>query len=591
MRYTFGDMIAEINMPGTVEYNILVFGAITQHIFQVKWDKKDVSPDMALRLSWKKEVVDIQYQWYPNCGMNRNLDVNWQAPRHSRISSGSPLNCFYNDAGRNRYTVALDDGVTDIARSCGVREEEAVLECHVEIPLDATGATGKYDVILYIDETDCRYEDAIRRVADWWEAKYPPMNVPAAAKAPLYSCWYSFHQQVPAHEVEAECARAAEMGMKTVIVDDGWQTGDNNRGYAYCGDWEVYEGKIPDMAAHVKKVHETGMKYMLWYSVPFVGRYSKAAAQFAEKSLSYDEGMGAYVLDPRYPEVRNNLINIYKRALLEWDLDGFKLDFIDSFRMEKDSSAFCEGMDHAVLADAVHTLMVDVMKTLTAIKPDILIEFRQSYIGPVMREFGNMLRVGDCPLCTCQNRVGVIDLRLTSGNTAVHSDMLMWHEHDRVENAVMQIENCMFGTVQISVRLDKVPDDHKKAIAFWTGFMEKERELLQDAPIYAEAPQNLYPLARTEKDGRSIIAVYEKGHSVRINPGIDEMYIINANSGGAVIMEFAAYEEYEAQIYDCMGEKMAEGGLKASPIQKLPVPSAGFVRLKKSGAGAEKTDK
>ena len=581
MEYRFGSILAELNFPGAVEYNILVFGDITQHVFQVKWDKKDVQPGMKLHLFWKKDIIDFQYQWHALTGFSRNMLTNWHRPVSSKISSGSPLHCFYNDAGRNRYTIALDDGVTEIARGFGVSEEDGTLECCVDIPLDATGKTEKYDVTLYIDETDCRYEDAIRRVADWWEAKYPPMNVPDTAKAPLYSCWYSFHQQVPAHEVEAECERAAKMGMKTVIVDDGWQTGDGNRGYAYCGDWEVYEGKIPDMAAHVKKVHETGMKYMLWYSVPFVGKHSKAAKLFADKSLSFNEGHGAYVVDPRYPEVREYLINIYKNALTEWDLDGFKLDFIDSFRMTDTTPAFREGMDHAVLEDAVHTLMVDVMKALTAIKPDILIEFRQSYIGPVMREFGNMLRVGDCPMGTSQNRVGVIDLRLTSGNTAVHSDMLMWNEKDRVENAVMQIENCIFGTVQISVLLDKVPDDHKKAIAFWTQFMEKETDLLQNAPIYAEAPQNLYPLARTEKDGRSVIAVYEKSHSVRINPNIDEMYILNANSGGAVIMEFGAYAGYEAQVYNCIGEKIAEGTLEATPITKLPVPEAGFVHLKK----------
>lgn len=581
MKYTFGNIIAELSIPGAVEYNLLVFGAITQHVFQVKWDKKDVQPGMQLHLSWKRDIIDIQYQWHSACGFSRHMQPNWAGPVRSKISSGSPLHCFYNDAGRNRYTVALDDGVTEIGRRFGVCEEDATLECHVDIPLDSTGVTEKYDVTLYIDETDCRYEDAIRRVTDWWEAKYPPMNVPASAKQPLYSCWYSFHQQVPAHEVEAECVRAANMGMKTVIVDDGWQTGNNSRGYAYCGDWEVYEGKIPDMREHVRKVHEAGMKYMLWYSVPFVGKFSKAAKLFADKSLSFGEGSGAYVLDPRYPEVRNYLINIYKNALVEWDLDGFKLDFIDSFRMEKDTPAYREGMDHAVLEDAVHTLMVDVMKTLTAIKPDIMIEFRQSYIGPVMREFGNMLRVGDCPCNTSQNRVGVIDLRLTSGNTAVHSDMLMWHENDKLENAVMQIENCIFATVQISVLLDKVPEDHKKAIAFWTQFMEKEIDLLQNAPIYAEVPQNLYPLARTEKDGRSIIAVYEKGHSVRINPNIDEMYIINANSGAAVIMEFGAYAEFEAKVYDCTGELTAQGKLEAVPINKLPVPSAGFIHLKK----------
>ena len=33
---------------------------------------------------------------------------------------------------------------------------------------------------------------------------------------PMYSCWYSFHQSVYAHEVEAECARAKALGIEVV---------------------------------------------------------------------------------------------------------------------------------------------------------------------------------------------------------------------------------------------------------------------------------------------------------------------------------------------------------------------------------------
>ena len=127
--------------------------------------------------------------------------------------------------------------------------------------------------------------------------------------------------------------------------------------------------------------------------------------------------------------------------------------------MAENTPAFAEGMDYVILEDAVRRLMVDVMKTLTAIKPDVLIEFRQSYIGPVMREFGNMFRVGDCPFTTSTNRIGMVDIRLLCGDTAAHSDMLAWHVNDRVENAVCQIENVLFSTVQFSARLDRVPEE------------------------------------------------------------------------------------------------------------------------------------
>ena len=565
-----------VNIEGTLDYRLRHENGAELHTYTVRW--AEPQPGMALRIEWSAPIIDIQYQWHATIGMNRSLIADWSRGQVSRIASGSPLHSFYNDAGINRMTVALDDGVTPIERNLGVHEEDGTLTCRVNIPLDTTGRTHSYEVTLRIDTSDRRWEDAIRDVACWWERKYPPMNVPAEAYAPLYSCWYSFHQQVIAAEVEAECVRAADMGMRTVIVDDGWQTGDNNRGYAYCGDWQVCPEKIPDMAAHVKKVHEAGLKYMLWYSVPFIGMHSKAAKQFEGKTLEFDPGMGAYTLDPRYPEVREYLIGVYARALTDWDLDGFKLDFIDSFRMKETTPAYAEGMDVASLEEAVHTLMVDVMRTLTGIKPGILIEFRQSYIGPVMREFGNMLRVGDCPNSTILNRVGMVDLRLTSGNTAVHSDMLMWNSGDRVENAVMQIQNAVFATVQLSVKLDDIPEDHKKALRFWTDFMAENVDILQRAPIYAEQPQNLYPVVYTVSGGRSVIACYSAEHAVSLPDGAEDVYVLNANSGERLII--CADGGFDAEIFDCTGEKQGAAAV-SGPVACVPVSPAGFVRIRR----------
>ena len=78
------------------------------------------------------------------------------------------------------------------------------------------------------------------------------MKVPDAARSPFYSFWYSQHQSVDAKSVEEECRRAAKLGFSSVIVDDGWQTDDNNRGYAFCGDWEPAADKFPDFLQHVK---------------------------------------------------------------------------------------------------------------------------------------------------------------------------------------------------------------------------------------------------------------------------------------------------------------------------------------------------
>ena len=155
------------------------------------------------------------------------------------------------------------------------------------------------------------------------------------ARDPMYSFWYSYHQEFTEEDVEAECRRAAELGFRTVIVDDGWQTDDTNRGYGYCGDWEVTEKKIKNMKDHVDRIHKLGMRYLLWFSVPYVGMYSKVWNLFHNKLIAVDEEQKTGILDIRYPEVRSYLKTIYVNAVKDWGLDGLKLDFIDEFMREQ----------------------------------------------------------------------------------------------------------------------------------------------------------------------------------------------------------------------------------------------------------------
>lgn len=580
----FGPIQVEINMPCEVDYQESHAEKRSTYCFTLRWAREEMqrAQSPALTLSWEKPIYDVQYQWHSECRFDRALKPDWGCDEESKLSKSSPLTCFYNDAGFNRYTVALDDCITRLTRSIGVHEEDGCLRARFCIPLNTHNAWEMYQVTVWVDETDCRYEDAIRAVAAWWEGKYPPAHVPAVAKMPVYSSWYSFHHFLFAGQVEAECVRAVPFGMKTLILDNGWEDEDCKRGYAYGGDLQPASIKFPDMRAHVERVHELGLKYMLWCAVPFAGRYSKAAQTFRGKTLDYVDAIQTYVLDPRYPQVRQHIVSNCARMLRDWNLDGFKLDFIDSFRMTPDSPAFAVGMDYSVLEDAVHRLMCDLTDRLRRIRPDVLIEFRQNYIGPVMRQYGNIFRVGDCPYSTAYNRVGVIDLRLTSGQTAVHSDMLMWNPQDRVENAACQIENVLFGTVQLSARLDRIPDSHLRMMQFWTDFMQKEHRLLQEVPFYAEGPQQLYPLVWAEENGRAIFACYQRNYRMNVPASrLKEFYLINANSGTNMLACFDQPARWKMVVRNCIGTIAREEEHILSGWTELKSPECGLIQFEK----------
>lgn len=579
---------AAITLDGKLWAETRQEGLCQQTTFHVCWEPAQVgsSREHTLTLTWSRPIVGFQYQWYSECGANRALVPDWLPPVSSGIAWGMPLHCFYDDSGVNHYTVALDDCVTSIQRLFGVHEEDGTLTCRITIPLTCTPVTSSYTVTLRQDETPCRCEDAIRAACVWWEQKYPPMPVPGVARLPMYSTWYSLHQGVYAEEVLNQCKRAKTLGMDTVIIDDGWETDDTNRGFGFCGDWKVAASKIPDMIRLTTQIHQLGMKVMLWFSTAYLGVFSEQYAVLKDKVLNPDSPqLNAYVLDPRYPEVRTFLISTLTNALHSWHLDGLKLDFIDEFHMRPDTPVYTQGMDIPLLEQAVHTLMIDIMKALRSIRPDVLIEFRQRYIGPCMREYGNMFRVSDCPNMTITNRVGTVDLRLTSGSTAVHTDMLMWHPEDSVENAVCQLLNGIFATEQISVRLERMNARQLRALTFWLDFMRREKELLLEAPLYADAPQLLYPLVRTKKEGRAVIAVYAQAHVVTLDDDCREVFLLNANRGTSLALRGTSSLVWQADICDCTGDLQQTLRLTTTKdLLSLDVPPCGMVHLTRTSS-------
>ena len=371
-----------------------------------------------------------------------------------------------------------------------------------------------------------------------------------------------------------------KLGMRTIIVDDGWQTADNNRGYAHCGDWEVAPERIKDMASHVKRVQDMGMKYMLWYSVPFVGKYSQAFAKFEDKFLYVKDGGTVGVLDPRFPEVREHICSIYEKALREWNLDGFKLDFIDSFRLQGEDPAVAQhyaGRDIESVSEAVNVLMKSVTSRLQAIKPEILIEFRQRYVGPAIRQYGNMFRASDCPGDMQSNRLRIANLRLTSGTTAVHADMLEWNIAEKPEVVARHILSAIYGVVQYSAMLREVPQEQLAVIKHWVDFTQKHRKTLLHGDFKPYHPETFYPVLEAESVDERIITVYQAGMAVNVGMPDREVYVINATGAEGLVVDLES-KPRKVEYYDLYGNVVA-GAKLTKGVQRAAVPTSGYIKL------------
>jgi alpha-galactosidase len=547
-----------------------------------------VAPDAAhppmLKLGWTFPLLDVHSMWQPGSDRAKMLPPEWSCGFTSSSVSHMPVSCLHNLKGENRLAVAFSDALNTHGIKMGVHEETATISCSLSLFVEPASPICSYEAELLLDTRHLPYYQCLAGVQQWWSMQdgYQPAQVPESARLPVYSTWYSFHQKVTAIEIERECRLAKALGCETVIVDDGWQTFDNGRGYTYCGDWRVNHDKFPDMQAHVANIHTLGMKYMLWYAVPLLGRSSDAWPRFADRLLGVREDLDAGILDPRFPEVREYLIERYEQAVHEWDVDGLKLDFIDDFQLlGAKTFAEGEGRDYLSVPEAVDRLLMDIIQRLNAVKPGIMIEFRQAYVGPLMRKYGNLFRAGDCPNDMVTNRVRTLDVRLLCGSTVTHSDMLMWHPDEQVELAALQIINVIFSVPQISVLLERLPAQHTKMLSFWLSFWREHRDILLDGELKPQHPETLYPVVSAVTATKYLLALYQES-IVKLDKTLpDECILLNGTHESRMFLEVK--EELgvrRVQVRNCCGEELQmEDITLTNGFYLLQVPIAGIVTI------------
>ena len=533
-------------------------------------------------LRWRLPSVNVKGVW--KCGgiHDKRLQYDWELEHlRTRISVDAPVISVFGHDDTNVLTFACADAINLVDMNALLREEDLHLYCHVTLFSERHPAITEYETEIRVDTRRINYATSIGAVAEWW-SKMPelkPAPVPALARVPLYSTWYNFHQDLDEQAILEECRIAADIGYRLIILDDGWQTLDNNRGYDYTGDWEP--DRFADLAGFVKEIHKIGMQFGLWFSVPFCGPKSKAYQRFKGKFLT-ENHRWAPVFDPRYPEVRDYLIGTYVNALRAYDLDAFKLDFIDDFRVYPETELTkADGRDYANVNAAVDRLLSDVMSALRAIKPEVGIEFRQRYVGPAMRKFGNMFRAFDCPNDPVSNRIRTVDVKLLMGNSAVHSDPQIWHTDEPVEVAALQVLNPFFAVPQMSIHLRHASKDYLDMVRFYTQYWNDHVEILLDGQFTAQNPLANYPILRATKNDHAIVGVYD---DIAVTLGTEQTTdVLNAKIGGGVLVRSKESVACQMQIWNCQGQLQTEEGIHlAGGVTEIPVPNSGLLRLTKS---------
>jgi len=509
---------------------------------------------------------------------------NDRATYESQLAANTPIAVGYNSTGVSPIALACSEASNNLKFGLYADDRTCEIVGRCEFFLQPVAAMREYAATILLDRRRRGFAETVRACSEWVAAQngFAPADVPEAAYEPLYSTWYAYLQDVHADELEKEARLAAALGMKTMILDDGWHKEKSASFFSATGDWMPVASRFPDMKAHVETVRRTGLKYMLWLSVPYVGDESKAWARFKNKLL-YVHGTKSPgrvgVLDPRFPDVREHLIETYERVVGEWGFDGAKLDFIDQFKIVGTDPALGDdyaGRDYRSVPEAVNRLMKDVLARLKRIRPDVLVEFRQAYMGPAILQYGNMMRAADCPADPCANRKRICDLRLTSGKTAVHSDMLVWSRDETPEGAALPILNALFSTIQYSMVLAKLPPAHAEVIRHWIAFTRTHRVALQKGAFTPHHPENGYPWIEGESETERVVSVHSAEVCVSVDASAKPSYVVNATGGKGILVELAA--PCKVAQFDVFGKPDGASEYPAG-LHRIPIKVSGYMRI------------
>ncbi|MEV6978951.1 glycoside hydrolase family 36 protein [Kitasatospora sp. NPDC093806] len=524
-----------------------------------------------VRIEWRTPCVDATSFWTPEPRGTGWLPAAWSAPRRTSLSRGAPVAALVGTGDVAICAFAADRA--DALAGAGVVEETGEFRFWVQ-------TDGRLTV--RIDTSRRHFGRALAELADWWaEGRRDAVRVPAAARRPAYSTWYALHQDVTPEAVERQAALGKELGLDTIIVDDGWMTTDRTRGYAHCGDWEPHS--LPDTAAHVARVHELGVQYLLWYALPFVGKDSAAWDALGHYALADAGHLGAVVVDPRYPEVRAHLVDRLARAVEEWGMDGLKVDFVDWFGVQDPPVPGPEA-DCATVDQGLHLLFGALRRRIDAAHPEAMIEHRQPYVSPGLWPYATMIRAVDCPLGPQENRQRIIDTRLIAGPLAVHSDMLMWHPAEPAEQIACHLVNVLFGVPQISVDLGALGTEQREALAFWLGVARAHTDTLQLGALRPARPDLGYPMVLAALGGEVFVARYA---ALPVDAGTPDgagwrtLLVANADADPKVRLVHGSGTA-EATVQDARGRTLAEAvTVRLDGGITLHVPRGGLLTLRR----------
>lgn len=440
---------------------------------------------------------DVAGFWHPMT-IHPEMKLLWQINFTAGAHRNFPYLTFFSDLHRNRVSLGLTELITE-----------------TDVYAKMSQLDGTYEVTFTIDSPRPFRLFMDRRDIPWVEslAGYRQLvlpdgvpDYPAGAWAPVYCTWYAFHAAVTQDPVEANARAAADLGFGTFILDDGWSYDESKRvtasardWYKDIGNWTVSTKKFPDMKGHVRRVQEMGLQYLFWTAPTMIGVGNDAFKELKHTTqCSYDDSF--WHLDTSDEPSVNAVLKKMEDLMVTYKLDGLKVDFIDD-----------EAPDPSLgSAENTFHFIQKLYRTVTAVKPDALIEFRQRYDIPQLLPYATQFRAGDVPFDYLDNFNRIAHIRAIVGDgVPVHADPVYWAKEETPENIARHLVASLAAVPMASMDLTCLTEVEKAIFRHYISFYRQHMEIYQKGHWQVEFSGTMASAITGTHNGETIAVIAE----------------------------------------------------------------------------------
>jgi alpha-galactosidase len=220
-------------------------------------------------------------------------------------------------------------------------------------------------------------------------------RAPSDAHLPEWCAW-GFGRDFTKSQILETLPVVKKLGFGWVTIDDGWQ---NN-----VGDWDPDRVKFPggekDFETFIDSIHSYGLKVRIWWCPIAAQDSSYGAANYPDRMKEFGMGIqsrlaaghpdwflldtngrrvqvswwNAYTLCPALPQVREYYQSFVRRAIVQWKIDGFKMD---GQNLNEVPRCYNRSHNHASpmeSARSVPEFFADLYNTSTRLNPSFLVQ-------------------------------------------------------------------------------------------------------------------------------------------------------------------------------------------------------------------------